>query len=565
MYATLVCLALAVAPEAAIARRTTPADAQALALADLQTLPADVQPFTRYLWVSEGTAEAARTGSLTLNYVSRTALPTRPPLLIRGPLLRVNLQKLAMDDDDLKDYLRLWEEFQYDPSFATLVTKDSLKALLKEAGVLNVGKTKILVPTAPYVLDGETYTERWASVLRLPGRGLDEKTDAELYKRTGSMAAVTELNYFTYRSLSTIKDKGVYETIFGGLYYELSGVRKSKEKGTTDEDLLFEQLGVGDAKKGVKAEVVYERVKSDRRAAMFRSKVTGKPRRVDFLKSLLGRDEAFVFVTHDLADEDIDVGTHPIMNLVTFKDRAREVIYTRRNGLHGFVLFDGEGKLQDAAPDNVVKDHQIPAPHTARLQGAISCIRCHGTDGSDGLKPVTNDVPKLVKSFAKGGVDIFGDLTKLDEGIPQTINRLAGQYAASPDKTLRRGREDYIQAILESTGPWKAGKDQTEVGLLSAKYYEQTWRAYWYATVDTQQALKELGYDVPKEKAQATLQALLPPDLDSRIGDLIPEDPRIAALKQGIDITRTDWALAYQPAAGRIRQLEAKQKKGHQK
>lgn len=535
-----------------VSKVSTPADAQALALQDLKTLPAEQVPFTRYVWLRR--ISQAKLGSLTINYVSRGAIITKPDPIAWGVLLRIDLRKYSDSLEDIKEWIELWENFQFDPSFSLLITRDTIEQVRKTGvvlpGVEKVGKEKILLNRGE-----DKYV--WVDVIRVPGASVDPKVNDELVKLTGSLAPVVEHDYWTYRMLSTVKDEGLYSAVFGGLYYDFVGIKKSTDKGATDEDLLFEKLGIGDTKKGVTASVIFERVKSDRKAAMFRSGVTGKPRTVDILKSLLGVDEAVLMVTHDISDKDNDIKRHPMMNLVKFEDRAREEIFTMRNGLHGFALFDGKGKLQDEAPFDVVVDHKIPEPYTKRLQGAISCIRCHGIDGSDGVKPFKNDVQTLLSVY---NLDAFGDITDENKTIHETLMRLAGQYKLSPNKTIGRVREDYIEGILRATGPWKEAKDQTEVGQLSAKGYEQLWKDYWYTPVDAKQALYELGYDVPKENVDEFFRVMCPPDRSSQINQIIPEDPRIGALRAGLSISRSDWGLVYSFVAARVKQSEAKLK-----
>lgn len=560
-----------VGPPPKVTRLSQPTDAQALALADLKRVPVVDQPFQWYAWHQDGRIETAKMFSLTINYVSRANTIYRPVVIKDGNVLlsRCDLRRLAPRPEDLAEWLLLREEFQFDPSFSTIITKDAIEQVIRSGTkfqqVIEIGKSKIHIHCKPYKIGEEEFDSRWVAAIRFRGRHLDDKVMEELETLTGSAAPIVESRYFTFRALSTIKDSGLYELLFGGLYYELSGIKKAKAVGkrkATDEDLLFEQVGIGDVDKGLTAEAIFERLRGDQRTAVFRSKVTAKPRRVDVLPSLSGRgNQGFLIVTHDLRDRDVDTGTHPLMNLAQFKDAAREDIFTKANGLHGFALFDGDGKLQDEAPPDVVKDHTIPSPHTARLAGAISCIRCHGTDGSDGLKPLVNDVQRLLKG--PGALDIFGDISKgnLNKTIPDTLDRLTGQYAGSPDKVLRRGREDYIEAILRATGPWDDDKEaQIKIGLNTAKRYEEMWVDWLYESVDARKALREWGYEVNAKDAPAVLREYLTPDKASEVGGITPEDVRLGALRMGLEITRMDYSLVQSTGAARIRQREARAK-----
>lgn len=548
-----------VGPPPRVIRLPTPADAQSAALADLKTLPPGEAVFQRYVWCQDQYYESKQLISLTVNYVSRASVIYRPAL-VKGGLVRIDLRRIAPRVEDLADYLALWEEFAFDPSFATIITRDAIEQEIKRGNtftdVLEVGRKKVLVRCKPYVLDAQEHDSKWVSVIRLQGRHLDVKLASELELATGSLAPVVESRYFTFRALSTIKDKnngnGTFTQVFGGLYYDLAGIRQAKAAGkkkATDEDLLFESLGIGDVDKGITAEKIFDATRSDQRVAVFRSRVTAKPRRVDLFPALSSRGGAgFLIVTHDIGRSDVDIATHPLANLENFKDKAREDIFTKANGLHGFALFDGQGKLQDEAPQDVVADRQTPAPHTTELAGAISCIRCHGD--SDGLKPLSNDVLALRQRY----IDVFGDLDpkNLNRTIPDTLDRMAGRYAGSPDKLLRRGREDYLEAILRATGPWKDSKDQTEVGKITSQAYERLFREWYYDPVDAYKALAEMGRDVPPKQAVTLFRELVGKDPSGL------EDIRIGAMAVGLETTRTDWSLVQSFAATRLRANEAK-------
>jgi len=72
----------------------------------------------------------------------------------------------------------------------------------------------------------------------------------------------------------------------------------------------------------------------------------------------------------------------------TFTQDAGECIYTRRNGMLGYALFDAAGNRQDAAPTNIVQD---TASASRGLSGTIntrSCFRCHAT----GFVPIKDSI-----------------------------------------------------------------------------------------------------------------------------------------------------------------------------
>lgn len=574
-------------PKAKISPLPTPNDAVLLALLDIKSRPEADRPFIRYLWIPDGSIDAIRAASFSINTISRSGVINRPvPVVLskilnpkamqRGKvvLLRLDLRHYAPGVGNLKEYLTLWEDLQFDPRFNLLITKGALKLIsLKlphwqgKGWVCSWRKEKC----PDYVFRGKTYSAKWArfvelrdfrigqldlknvEVVRFSLPTIDPRARASLELETNSQAPIITDAYFNYRVLSAIQDKGLYSVIYGGRYYDFAGIRKSAKKGKTDEDQLLEDLGLQE-----NARALFAKLNSDRRAGIFRSLVTGKPRQMEFFRipaSGFDVSTGLISITHDLKDQDIDVDTHPIFNLLNFKDQAREVIWERANGLHGYALFNGDGARQDEAPPDVVKDHTIPAPHSGRLQPAISCISCHQTEGSDGWKKVVNDVKVFVNSRQK--LDIFGDVGQRNQAISETVDRVAALYKGEPENAFIKGRDDYARNVLYSTGPWPELKAQVQIVKAASTAVVKRWRDYWYDTVTPQQALRELGLEVGPKDAKNVFNALMKPDVRAavpvpEIGDvIIPEDPRIGALKAGLSIPRSDWDLVYAFAAER--------------
>lgn len=533
------------------------ADVLTLAIADCQQFSSIDRPFLRYIWVSDSDIESAKALSLAVNILSRGSLIRRPVPVGLGKLLvlRIDIRHYAPKAKDLAEWVSTWEKLQFDPRLNILLTKGTLKfaALYfpdwhgtREVFEERIEKVKDVWPGGPDD-NGEVFPkgtpyflERVVKVKRVETFGIKDVKDlaripqpvladklAELQSLTGSQAGLVTDRYFLYRALSTVQDTGIFKEIWGGLYYEFSGIKRGAKKGT-DEDVLFETLGVGNVSDGVTAAKIFENLRSDQRAAMLRSKVSGNPRRIDFFRTLAGRldnTQSLISVTHDLRTRDIDIDQHPIANLLDFQDAARETIFEKSNGLHGYALFDGKGKLQDAAPDDVVRDFSIPAPHSSRLQGAISCISCHEAQGHDGWIPFTNDVKTLTKKL-----DIFGDLSRGSKDLADTLDRLSGLYQGNPERALVKARDDYAASVLRATGPWKGSISQTDVVRLAGSKIVKMYRGYVYDLVNKDQAVLELGGDFGRPEIR---------------GGYIPEDPRIGSLRAGLSISRFDFDLVY--------------------
>src|SRR3990167_10491128 len=123
-----------------IIRLPTPADAQNSALTNLKEavvkgeLSSSDLPFQRFIWAQDQYYESKQLVSLTVNYISRASVIYRPAL-VKGGLVRIDLRRIAPKAEDLAEYLTLWEEFSFDPSFATIITKDAIEQEIKRGPV----------------------------------------------------------------------------------------------------------------------------------------------------------------------------------------------------------------------------------------------------------------------------------------------------------------------------------------------------------------------------------------------------------------------------------------------
>lgn len=550
-------------------------EAFAVALADIRAMRnREDQINTRYIWNTTGDFDATRTTSLALNYDSRGTVIV-PAMPIGKWLVRVDIRHYAPQEEDRIEWAKTWEELRFDPRFNLLLTKDTLKfSLGLDIKKKTVTKTRRIKKTVPsyladdgfrydYVFVDETFSDIiidgdfQGDVLRVVGEHIDQRILAELIDLTQSQAPVVSDLYFKSRALRTIKGKvEVYKTIYGGLYYEFNGIKKGFKKGT-DFDNFLDKLGIGNVEAGITAEKVFEKRRSDQRVAKFMSNVANKmPRGIDVFRQLEGRigdTQGIVSVTHDIGTESVDIGSNAMMNLRkgAVKDKAREVIWEKTNGLHGFALFDGNGALQDEVPPDVAADDTIPPGYGTRLEPAIGCIRCHLKE--NGWRTAENDVKKLTS----GLLDIYGDLGAKKQSVPDLVDELAGLYAGDLEsKLFPRGRDDYASAILKATGPWK-GQNLINMVKTSGDKLKAEFAAYNYTEMSAASALAD--FDIPlKEGADAAkeLRKWLPPP-QVVIDGIIPEDVRTGALLIGMKTNRFDYDLSYAFRAARVAKVKA--------
>jgi hypothetical protein len=508
----------------------TPTNAIDLAISDLATIDEFQRPFLRYVWVPDGDMAKVGQVSFAVNTaISHSSNIVIPSVIQGGKLVRWDLRLLAPITSDLTRLITLWEKLADEPYFhvkpALPLNADVIASVIGDP----TGSKRFRIGDQLFfqAVTGDIflfYNNAWRKQ-DIPAFGSHTNLQSAVILQglTQSNAPIVRYDWFIFKILSAVD---------GGLYYDFINIERNP-KGKSAQDAWLESLGV--------SEKAIQSLKSDQRSAIFRSNVTGRPRRIDLFQGSYVRPSAgsgLITITHDIGEGDLGTDKDPIRNLLDFKDKAREVIAERPNGLHIFLLFDGNGGLQNSAPDDIVRDHTIPSPHPARVQPAIGCIRCHGP--FEGVQPFANDVQTMLKSR----LDIFGDLSS-KQSTPDVLDRLAGLYTGDFQKPIRRMRDDYSDAGFRASG----GQSIPAVSAGISKIYGE----YFYDTVSAEKACAELGFIVPKNKSVDYLKILLPP-LPRDITGIIPEDPIIGALKSGLAVNRFQWELVYGDAAFRVQQ-----------
>lgn len=459
-------------------RIATPADATGWALTDVAQLPELDRPFVRYLWIPPWGNDQ---WVAALNYGINTAVSHAQTLhlgtpIANGWMVRYDLRRLCPRSEQLAKGISTWDGLAiHDPYFHVPDSNIKLGAAV----------------VAPHLEQDQ------ATLL------------ADLSLSTG---AVYRADWFLAKALSTLN---------GGVYYDFRQVERKPEKGTALDNWL--------SKRGLFVATT-QAVGGERRAAMFRSGVTGKPRRVDLFPTLSG---GLGSITRDVLDGNVEAGSHPLRNLLKFQDAGSEVIVSQPNGMLDYVLADAKGNIVDSAPDDLVRDHTIPPPFTSRLQPARSCISCHSVDRDDGWRAVTNDVQKLLGSR----LNVFADF---GEGITrdEAIDRLAGFYALdveSADGMLGRARRDHSAAVFRTASGLRFDEQKsvvTQIGqLVTAIVYD-----YDYKLITPEIAAREWG-TVAEENALEL--ALGPADEATEV------DPVVGFLRIGVAVNRSDFETVY--------------------
>lgn len=490
--------------EPVLTKVADPYDASAWALQDALALKAQDPPQSAhhclYVWIGPDESPlTAKINSLVVNSsLSHSSTIQLPELTAGGRLIRWDLRKLCPKPDDFHRLLGV------------------LNFLAKSEPYWNVDLAALGLPSqkvAPFVwIDGKTY--HGTSTVPAPAT-------AEAYQllqhETGLRAPLMRADWFMSRLLRTVQ---------GGVYYEARGFVQHRKRLSETEIL---------ATLGVSAELS-RNVGGDDRVGIVRSEVTAQPRAVEAIQGAIGP----VRMTYDKNNDETSVSRHPFYNLLDIVNRAngKETIFELANGLQGYILTDGQGKLVDVAPSKLVTDNRVPAPHQAELFPPLSCIRCHASTG--GVKPCPNNVRTLLAGGKRGGLDVFADFA--GTGFTEVdIDRLAGLYGGDFDRRLRDSRDRYGDAVFLATRGLTAEKAGNAVA--------DAYNAYWYEPVTAERQLLELGWRArsPQAAKQAleTLLAKAESDLLIDGQKIAREDPMIHAPLLGLPIGRQDAERIY--------------------
>jgi hypothetical protein len=279
--------------------------------------------------------------------------------------------------------------------------------------------------------------------------------------------------------------------------------------------VYFEDKGLGDGTPG-SAQKILDRLGSELSGLQL-SDVTGEDRIWSLIPTPATNPkvgQSLGGITFDIATKDLRAEQRALLNILGLKFAASETRFTQANGMIEDALWDGDGNFLFEAAIDVATNRFIPSPHPPRLEATIGCMQCHNTEGSDGWKPLRNELDDLRKE-----IDILGDLSKLNLArdkkkksaravlLAATVSDLAQRFTGSPDETLSNMRRIQQRVFVGITG----GIDQKLVD--TVKNASQTLSAgynHWrYDLIDARQALAECGLkidgDDPEEvKKKAT-------------------------------------------------------------
>lgn len=471
------------------------------ALQDATSIPPNIARQRRYLWCPNASREEHAAAAFVINSaVSRSSVDVIPTMVANGALVAIDLRLCAPDEEEYQKLLSLWERYGNEEPYFHVPGRFQVKV-------------------KPYkAKDGKTYESEWRDgYVRAPYLG---QAIIDLETATGSFCPILRVDQWLQRSLDTVD---------GGLYYELRGLEVGKTK--LDDYLVSRGASREQAK----------RTRADEKA-IFMSEVTDKARVVTMFPTASTRLSVglgMAAITDDPFDETDQADFDPFRNFLESKTNGHEVFVTLPSGWIEYSIWDADGNLVKEAPPNLVADHRIPEPHTRRLQGAISCIRCHAP--TDMWQPFTNEVAAMLSNQ---GANVFGDL-KGGKKQDDTLQRLAGLYSGDLTEVLTLARNAFARRVFAVC---RMEADQAAGAV--AKVYND----YVYTRVTAKTACRELGIIVPDDDQLGvdTFKSYVPP---------LPalDDPIIGRLQvsfldinrkamRGLTLTRRQWEQVYADA-----------------
>jgi hypothetical protein len=469
---------------------TTPAEEVRAAATDIETLPLELRPGTRYLTLyaipPDARRETLQVVGYTLNALSR-ARAISQPVQISPTLVRFHISQFAPRKDEFAAWHAAWEKLAEDDPYFHLktevlaTTNSSARGPLAQP--LNGAKktSSLIIPHSSFSSSLRTPNSTLRTVT-IDGGWTDITAAARLRANSQSIGAILRADYFIAAATRT------------PAYYDFAGVPAT-------ENEFLKSLGVD--------REVIDRLRANAGANLIISGVTNKPRRVVWSQGPLGG----VYATLDV--ETVDATRDPIRRPISadgfqLKFDVSEWFAVAPNGLWRTALFDAAGRRQNTVPDRVAKDTSDPLGDGIVVP-LVSCIRCHREAG---LRPFADDQTKLLA----GRVDLLSN-------DPNIVQR-AVEFYDEPrlQRQMKFDRETYTAAVDRTTGIAPAQL----VDVLASVV-----RNFAYQPIAIDQAAREIGLDA--ETFRNVLAAT--------------HDPVILLLLENRAVLRGQWESSFAEAA----------------
>lgn len=360
---------------------------------DLSYMPADAQPYIRYLDLGNLTGdkeEYQRYINILSGHVNLLSKYSKiqPPVLVKNYLLRMDIRDYAWDP-------KVYEQFAIDDPYYHVKATVTPATPAKEDKKVDPAKKADV-------------KDLWAPWLYQDANGLQKLT--KMYDATGSTTIILRADWFFHQT--AVQEKRTVG------YYGMLGIKKIED---FEAAMRFDRKLTKDL---------------ERTRVVMSSEITLEPRRLEAVKSATGD----VWRTFD---SEVAIGKK---NPLEFLDDELEYDASEQfghlpNGLPVWWLGNGKDVRQDKAPDNIVGGDQTKVGerrgrgNDRRLHISLSCIRCHFTGANDGVKEFTAEhIDRLVSvSYEKK-------------------KELEAKYLAEIEPRVKASRLVYETAIKQAAG-----------------------------------------------------------------------------------------------------------------
>ncbi len=422
----------------------TPTQAVTLALADADGQNDQDQPFLRYLYEPNPTADFVLALRLHVNLISREAAFAYPKLVARG-LWRVDVRDYQWNRDT-------WEKLgDIDPYFhrqEVRVVEVTEEYPVRQAyGYTDHHGQKVITEYRDETRKRTRKKRVVRSFLYVP---LGAGTLASLSLLTTSQAPIVRADWFLVQGARQTSLRNQDDTGVG--YYDWLQLKS--------RDDYFRLVGFRQRDA--------QRVQAEYRAVVKKSGVSQQNRQI----ARFGAATGALWQTLDTFDE--SGRGIAIQNLRDdeFKHDVEEYFTPLPNGLQATAATSDQGVLQASVPDKIGGNRcDLNTSRDLRIHVNISCLQCHA---GNVLQQFSDDV--------RG--QYVGRLKSLT-GVKDIDQELKRQYGSNINRVLQRDREDLQDALFRVTG----GKQPQDAVAL----YSEAFKRYAEEEVTLERAAAEMG------------------------------------------------------------------------
>ena len=189
--------------------------------------------------------------------------------------------------------------------------------------------------------------------------------------------------------------------------------------------------------------------------------------------------EGFFWTTYDIAPGGDNLFQNPLLEGTrskrVFQFAASEVIYSLPNGLMGFALFDKNGRRQNEAPVEVVRDYQSPVFPAPVIVNPVSCFRCHGGGILESKDEVRQHVVSNGSEFNVDDIERVKSLYRRDASNSVVFKLDNKLYAEALAKlNIQRDQPDPISVIRDDFRlNWDSKKVASFLFLSESRFLER--------------------------------------------------------------------------------------------